>query len=162
VFTLSDIGVPAEWLTQATNEISWRDLILIGGRLFLIAKSAYEIRKSLRGAEGAVSAAKSQSLGRAVAQIALLDLVFSLDSLITTVGMARQTWVMAAAILLAMGVNRLTLNQALTACRARPQVLPQQRHRLGDGEFAPALGKWSASASGKTLGGGYADNDWVR
>jgi predicted tellurium resistance membrane protein TerC len=104
VFKLSDIGVPAAWLTQPTNEISWRDVILIGGGLFLIGKSAHEIRKSLRGAEGAVSAAKAQSMGRAVAQIALLDLVFSLDSLITAVGIARQIWVMATAILLAMGV----------------------------------------------------------
>jgi predicted tellurium resistance membrane protein TerC len=104
VFMLSDIGVPAAWLTQATNEISWRDLILISGGLFLIAKSAYEIGKSLRGAEGSLSAMQAQSVGRAVAQIALLDLVFSLDSLITAIGMARQTWVMAAAIVLAMGV----------------------------------------------------------
>jgi predicted tellurium resistance membrane protein TerC len=107
VFAMSDLGVPAEWLTQATNEISWRDLILISGGLFLIAKSVYEIRKSLSGANEPVSTGKAQSLGRAVTQIALLDLVFSLDSLITAVGMARHTWVMATAIVLAMGVMLL-------------------------------------------------------
>jgi predicted tellurium resistance membrane protein TerC len=103
VFALSDLGVPADWMSPDTNEISWRDLLLIGGGLFLIAKSAYEIHKSLHHTEGVVSAGKARGLGQAVAQIALLDLVFSLDSLITAVGMARQIWVMAAAIVLSVG-----------------------------------------------------------
>ena len=104
VFALSDLGVPADWLSPATNEISWRDLLLIGGGLFLIGKSTYEIHKSLHGTAGALSAGKARGLGQAVAQIAVLDLVFSLDSLITAVGMARQLWVMAAAIVLAVGL----------------------------------------------------------
>ena len=104
VFALSDLGVPADWLTPATNEISWRDLLLIGGGLFLIGKSTYEIHESFHGAEGPHSAKKMRSLGQAIVQIALLDLVFSLDSLITAVGMAQHLWVMATAIVLAVGV----------------------------------------------------------
>jgi predicted tellurium resistance membrane protein TerC len=104
VFTLSDLGVPADWLTPATNEISWRDLLLIGGGLFLIAKSTYEIHESFEAARSPRPAEKARGLGQAVAQIAMLDLVFSLDSLITAVGMARQLWVMATAIVLAIGV----------------------------------------------------------
>jgi len=104
VFALSDLGVPGEWLTPATNEISWRDLLLIGGGLFLIGKSTYEIYESFQAAEGPLQAGKARSLGQAVAQIAVLDLVFSLDSLITAVGMARQLWVMASAVVLAVGV----------------------------------------------------------
>jgi predicted tellurium resistance membrane protein TerC len=104
LFALSDLGVPADWLTPATNEISWRDLLLIGGGLFLIGKSTYEIHESFHGAEGPIPAEKARTLGRAISQIAVLDLVFSLDSLITAVGMARQLWVMAIAIVLAVGV----------------------------------------------------------
>jgi predicted tellurium resistance membrane protein TerC len=47
VFALTDLGVPADWLSSATNEISWRDLLLIGGGVFLIGKSTYEIHESL-------------------------------------------------------------------------------------------------------------------
>lgn len=104
VFMLSNLGVPAGWLTPGTNEISWRDLLLIGGGLFLIGKSVHEIYDAFKGANDPVAARKPRGLGQAVAQIALLDLVFSLDSLITAVGMSRQIWVMAAAIVLAVGV----------------------------------------------------------
>jgi predicted tellurium resistance membrane protein TerC len=94
----------ADWLTPATNEISWRDLLLIGGGLFLIGKSTYEIHESFERAKGPLPPGKARGLGRAVAQIAVLDLVFSLDSVITAVGMARQLWVMAAAIVIAIDV----------------------------------------------------------
>jgi predicted tellurium resistance membrane protein TerC len=104
VFALSDLGVPANWLSAATNEVSWRDLILIGGGLFLIGKSTYEIHQSFEVTRGPRPAGRTRSLGSAVAQIAVLDVVFSLDSVITAVGMARQLWVMAAAIVIAVGV----------------------------------------------------------
>jgi predicted tellurium resistance membrane protein TerC len=104
LFALSDLGVPADWLSPATNEISGRDLLLIGGGLFLIGKSTYEIHESLEGPGGPVAGEAARSLGWAVAQIAVLDLVFSLDSVITAVGMARQLWVMAVAMVIAVGV----------------------------------------------------------
>lgn len=69
---------------------SGRDLILMGGGLFLVAKATYEIHQRLEGEEGHATARVAPSLGSVVAQIVLLDLVFSLDSVITAVGMARQ------------------------------------------------------------------------
>jgi predicted tellurium resistance membrane protein TerC len=103
VFALSDLGVPASWLPAATNEVSWRDLILIAGGLFLIGKSTFEIHATLE--ESAAPAPRGGAhLGWALVQIAVLDVIFSLDSVITAVGMARQLWVMAAAMILAVGV----------------------------------------------------------
>jgi predicted tellurium resistance membrane protein TerC len=105
LFALSDLGLPADWLPPGSNEISWRDLILIGGGLFLIGKSVYEIHHKLEGA--APEKADGQGAGRlgwALAQIVVLDIIFSLDSVITAVGMAQQLWVMAVAVVLAVGV----------------------------------------------------------
>jgi predicted tellurium resistance membrane protein TerC len=83
---------------------SGRDLILMGGGLFLVAKATYEIHQRLEGEEGHATARVAPSLGSVVAQIVLLDLVFSLDSVITAIGMARQVEVMVAAILLAVAI----------------------------------------------------------
>jgi predicted tellurium resistance membrane protein TerC len=105
LFALSDLGLPADWLPPGSNEISWRDLILIGGGLFLIGKSVFEIHHKLEG--DAQEKSGSQGTGRlgwALAQIVVLDVIFSLDSVITAVGMAQQLWVMAVAVVLAVGV----------------------------------------------------------
>jgi predicted tellurium resistance membrane protein TerC len=105
LFALSDLGVPADWLPPEGNQISWRDLILIGGGLFLIGKSVFEIHHKLEGAspESADGQPPGQ-LGWALAQIVVLDIIFSLDSVITAVGMAQQLWVMIVAVVLAVGV----------------------------------------------------------
>ncbi len=100
------------WLTRLTapmftlfgHGFSGRDLILTGGGLFLVAKATYEIHQRLEGEEGHATARVAPSLGSVVAQIVLLDIVFSLDSVITAVGMVRQVEVMVAAILLAVGI----------------------------------------------------------
>ena len=105
LFALSDLGLPADWLPPAANEISWRDLILIGGGLFLIGKSVVEIHGKMEAASH--DRPDGQGVGRfgwALAQIVLLDIIFSLDSVITAVGMAQQLWVMAVAVVLAVGV----------------------------------------------------------
>jgi len=83
--------------------LSWRDLILIGGGAFLLYKATDEIHRRL-DPEHAVDAPASgtASFGSVVAQIGVLDIVFSLDSVITAVGMANELWVMAAAIVIAM------------------------------------------------------------
>ena len=73
--------------TVAGHAISGRDLILIGGGLFLIAKSTYEIHDKLEGEEGHGSAKVAASFASVIVQIMLLDIVFSLDSVITAVGM---------------------------------------------------------------------------
>jgi predicted tellurium resistance membrane protein TerC len=85
--------------------ISGRDLILIGGGLFLLWKSVHEIHGSLEGEEeeerGVAAAA---GFGAVIAQIAIVDIVFSLDSVITAVGMVDQIAIMAIAIIIAVGV----------------------------------------------------------
>jgi predicted tellurium resistance membrane protein TerC len=104
------------WVMQLTaplfaafgHEISGRDLILILGGLFLIAKSTHEIHDKLEGAEGHASAKVVASFGAVIVQILLLDLVFSLDSVITAVGMAEDVAVMIIAVVIAVGVMLLS------------------------------------------------------
>lgn len=87
------------------KEVSGRDLILIGGGLFLLWKSVHEIHDSLEGEEsvngGAVAAA---SFGAVITQIAIIDIVFSLDSVITAVGLVDEISIMVIAIVVAVGV----------------------------------------------------------
>jgi len=84
------------------NEISGRDLILIGGGLFLLAKGVHEIHDKLEGEpEGHAPAARA-TMAAAIAQILLLDLVFSLDSVVTAIGMAEHTPVMVLAIVISV------------------------------------------------------------
>src|SRR5687767_13532378 len=86
------------WLTRLTaplfsvlgQEISGRDLVLIAGGLFLLAKSTYEIHDKLEGGHGHAVKRAAPSLASVLVQIMLLDLVFSLDSVITAVGMVEQ------------------------------------------------------------------------
>ena len=88
-----------------TNAISWRDLILIGGGLFLLAKAVMEIHNSLEGEqESAQSKPGTAHFAGTLAQIAVIDIVFSLDSVITAVGMVSVVPVMVLAIVLAVGV----------------------------------------------------------
>ena len=85
--------------------ITGRDLILLLGGLFLIGKSVVEIHEKLEGEDGhANPVGKAVSFTGVIVQILLLDIVFSLDSVITAVGMANQLWVMIAAVIIALGV----------------------------------------------------------
>lgn len=110
LFQLSSIGLPHDWLPREADEVSIKDLVLIAGGLFLIWKSTYEIHDKLEGSTekpmikmtGQVS-----QFGWILIQIALLDIIFSLDSVITAVGMARDIWVMVAAMIIAVGVMLL-------------------------------------------------------
>ncbi len=86
------------------REVSGRDLILLGGGLFLLGKSTYEIHDRLEGEEGHASAGVAASFAAVITQIILLDIVFSLDSVITAVGMADDIPVMVAAVMIAIGV----------------------------------------------------------
>jgi predicted tellurium resistance membrane protein TerC len=85
-------------------DISGRDLILLLGGLFLIYKSTTEIHDKLEGEEGHASAAVGATFSAVIFQILLLDIVFSLDSVITAVGMAEALWVMITAVVVAVGV----------------------------------------------------------
>ena len=98
------------WIVQLTaplfsvfgNEISGRDLILIGGGLFLIAKSTHEIHDKIEGHEDSNAAQMAKSFGATMVQVMLLDLVFSLDSVITAVGMVDEIPIMVAAVIIAI------------------------------------------------------------
>jgi predicted tellurium resistance membrane protein TerC len=104
------IQLTAPLVTVLGRGISGRDLILLAGGLFLIAKSTREIHDKLEGDEdgGGGGGRAGASFRSVVGQIALLDIVFSLDSVITAVGMARQLGVMIAAIVIAVGVMMLS------------------------------------------------------
>ena len=87
--------------------ISGRDLILIGGGLFLLAKSTHEIHQSLEGAESGQAASAAAGFVSTLVQIAVLDIIFSLDSVITAVGLARDIPVMIIAIMISVGIMML-------------------------------------------------------
>ena len=92
----------APLFTVLAQEISGRDLIVIFGGLFLIAKSTFEIHDKLEGAEDQRKVSGRVSFAGVLVQIALLDIVFSLDSVITAVGMANHVGIMIAAVVLAV------------------------------------------------------------
>jgi len=96
------IGLTAPLFTVFNNEFSWRDVILIGGGLFLIAKATHEIHQKLEGASEEVQHTATATFMGVIVQIMLLDVVFSLDSIITAVGMVEERWVMVTAILISI------------------------------------------------------------
>lgn len=98
------VGMTAPLFTLLGQDISGRDLILILGGLFLIWKSTGEIHQSLEGAEGHESASVKGTLTAVIVQIMLIDVVFSLDSIITAVGMVDNVPVMMAAVVVSVGL----------------------------------------------------------
>ena len=100
------------WLARLTRPLfallghafSGRDLILLLGGLFLLAKATFEIHEKLEGSEEHGRGRAAPTFVAVIVQIMLLDIVFSLDSVITAIGMARQLWVMVTAVVLAVGV----------------------------------------------------------
>ena len=104
LFSLTWImGLTEPLVTVSSYDLAGRDLILIVGGGFLIAKSTYEIHDKLEGEEGHATGRVAASFASTIFQIMLLDIVFSLDSVITAVGMANQLWVMVAAVVIAVG-----------------------------------------------------------
>jgi predicted tellurium resistance membrane protein TerC len=83
---------------------SWRDLVLLAGGLFLLVKGTREIHENIEGEDGEGGSVYSKSMTSAIVQIALIDLVFSVDSIITAVGMADHIEVMIAAVMVAIAV----------------------------------------------------------
>lgn len=98
------IGLTKPVVTLLGVALSWRDIILLGGGLFLIAKATREIHDEVEGRhEGeSASVARRRSLTALVAQLAVIDLVFSIDSIVTAVGLADDLEVMIAAVVIAM------------------------------------------------------------
>jgi predicted tellurium resistance membrane protein TerC len=97
------VRLTAPLFTVLGQEISGRDLVLILGGLFLLGKSTREIHTKLEGEEGEASARVAATLSGVLIQIVLLDIVFSLDSVITAVGMVDQIGVMVGAVMVAVG-----------------------------------------------------------
>ena len=101
------IGLTAPLFTVLAQQISGRDLILIAGGLFLIYKSTGEIHQSLEGEEGHASSAVKATFTAVILQIMVIDMVFSLDSIITAVGMVDRVEVMIAAVIASVGLMML-------------------------------------------------------
>jgi predicted tellurium resistance membrane protein TerC len=118
------------WITRLTaplfyilkHPISGRDLILIAGGLFLLAKATIEIHDRLEGEEGHSSARVRPSFTAVITQIVVLDIVFSLDSVITAVGMADDITIMVTAVILAVGVMMFSAGPISTFVNRHPTV----------------------------------------
>jgi predicted tellurium resistance membrane protein TerC len=98
------IGLTRPLFTVLSQEISGRDLILLIGGLFLLGKSTWEIHENLEGERSGKKGSAAKSFAGVIVQIMLLDIVFSLDSVITAVGMASRLWIMITAVVIAVGV----------------------------------------------------------
>ncbi len=116
------IKLTAPWFTILGQDISGRDLILILGGLFLLAKSTFEIHEKLEGEEGHASKKVAASFARVLIQIMLLDIVFSLDSVITAVGMVDELWVMVAAVIMSVGIMMLSAESISGFVQKHPTV----------------------------------------
>jgi predicted tellurium resistance membrane protein TerC len=116
-------GMSEEDLKHSTGwlEVNTKDIILLVGGLFLIAKSTIEIHKKIEG-EPAGHNGKAASFMSAIIQVGLLDIVFSLDSVITAVGMAKEIWVMVAAVVVAMIVMMIFADSISNFVERHPTV----------------------------------------
>jgi predicted tellurium resistance membrane protein TerC len=96
------MGLTKPLFSVLNMDISGRDIILITGGLFLLGKSTLEIHEKLEGVEGHSSTRAGTTYAKVLVQIMFLDIIFSLDSIITAIGLARQLWVMVTAVILAV------------------------------------------------------------
>jgi predicted tellurium resistance membrane protein TerC len=102
------------------HAVSWRDMILLGGGLFLIAKGTFEIHSEVEGGHESSGAKASTGFAFAIAQIVALDLVFSLDSVITAIGMTQNLPVMITAVVIAMAVMLFAAEPVSRFIRTHP------------------------------------------
>ena len=116
------IRLTAPFFSVFSHAFSGRDLILIVGGLFLLFKATREIHEKLEGEEGHMSARVMPSFAAVVGQIMVLDIVFSLDSVITAVGMADDLSVMVAAVVLAVGVMLMSAGSVSAFVDHHPTV----------------------------------------
>ena len=118
------MGLTATLFTVFGNELSGRDLILLAGGLFLIAKAVHEMHEKLEGAGAPPPTPSAQrgAVAAVLAQIIVIDIVFSLDSVITAVGMAQQLWVMIAAMIISVIVMLIFAKAIGDFVEAHPTV----------------------------------------
>ena len=101
------VGLTAPIFSLFDDGFSWRDLILLAGGLFLLFKATHEIHKGIEHEEEGAKAPVAATFATVIAQIIVIDMVFSVDSIITAIGMAQQIGVMVAAVVIAMVVMYL-------------------------------------------------------
>ncbi|MBK8176184.1 MAG: TerC family protein [Rhodospirillales bacterium] len=116
------IGLTQPVFTVFTQDVSWRDLVLLGGGLFLLIKGTMEVHHMAEGAEAEDVRAAPASFAVVIFQIVLLDVVFSLDSVITAVGMSQQLPVMITAVLISVGVMLVAAKPIGTFINQHPTV----------------------------------------
>ena len=117
------VGLTAPFITIGSFGLSWRDVILIAGGLFLLWKATVEIHAEVEGDEEDKGPGKTGKTFLAiVTQIAIIDIVFSLDSVITAVGMADQLWVMVVAVIAAVVVMLVASDPLAHFIQAHPTV----------------------------------------
>jgi predicted tellurium resistance membrane protein TerC len=127
----------ATWIAQLTSDLittpaifgiipsvgfSGRDLIMLAGGLFLLAKATSELHAKLEGNEHEGSAKATASFGSMIAQIIALDLVFSIDSVITAIGLTQHFWVMVVAVIISVGVMQLSAGSISRFIHRHPTV----------------------------------------
>jgi predicted tellurium resistance membrane protein TerC len=130
MFTRVLLLMSLAWIIKLTHPlftvigrpISGRDLILILGGLFLLAKSTHEIHDKLEGEEGHSSQRVHASFVAVILQIMVLDIVFSLDSVITAVGMVDELWVMVAAVIVAVAIMMLSAEPISAFVHRHPTI----------------------------------------
>ncbi len=108
--------------TIISQSFSSRDLILIGGGLFLLAKATYEVHDKLEGEEGQPSGKAAATFASVITQVMLLDIVFSLDSVITAIGMSENLTVMVTAVVLAVLVMLMAAESISDFVELHPTV----------------------------------------
>jgi len=116
------IGLTGPLISVFQFQISGRDLILLIGGLFLLAKSTHEIHERLEGVSGEELPKAPPSFAGVIFQIGLLDIVFSLDSVITAVGMANQLWVMITAVIIAVAIMMFAAGSISAFVNRHPTV----------------------------------------
>jgi predicted tellurium resistance membrane protein TerC len=93
-----------------SHAVSGRDVIMFGGGLFLIAKATFEIHNALEGSQGEVHVGAQKSVFSILLQIVIIDIIFSLDSVITAIGMVKNIEIMVAAVVISVGIMMLFAN----------------------------------------------------
>ncbi len=116
------ITLTAPLFTLLDHPVTGRDLVLILGGLFLLAKSTHEIHGALEGTEGRASVKVHAGFTSVIIQILLLDIVFSLDSVITAVGMTSEIIIMVAAVVVAVGVMLVASGPIAGFVREHPTI----------------------------------------
>lgn len=114
------IGLTAPVVSVRGFDLSWRDLILIGGGLFLIAKATHEIHAEVEARDAEHKSGGTSGFLLVILQIIIIDLVFSLDSIITAIGMAQQLEIMIAAVVIAVVIMYLSSGPVARFVAAHP------------------------------------------